>query len=92
MQGRSGILRERALWRPVRLIVETARIACDRIVPIRAGQAFVLRGISIPLVHLADLLKIEVHGNSSPLLNIVIVKVGAHRVAVAVDAILEPRE
>jgi two-component system chemotaxis sensor kinase CheA len=41
---------------PIETVRETMRIAADRIVPIREGEAFVVRNRTLPLLRLADLL------------------------------------
>lgn len=69
-------------------VVETTRVAADRIVPIRDGRAFQHRDQVVPLVRLAELV-----GASSPSSagaeRIVVARLGQQLVGFCVDAIVE---
>jgi two-component system chemotaxis sensor kinase CheA len=73
---------------PLDQVVETARVPRERLVPIRAGQAFVLRDRAVPMLHLADLLGFETAGHAADL-KILAVRSGADVVGVAVDALVD---
>lgn len=70
---------------PLDSIIETARIPADRLAPIRAGRAFVLRDQAIPVLPLAELLGLP-SGPVDGELNVLIVQAGAEPVGVLVDA------
>jgi two-component system chemotaxis sensor kinase CheA len=70
---------------PIESIAETCRIPRDRIKPIRDGRAFVLRGRTLPLLRLSDLLhssKRDANGGETKAL---IVTSGGQRVGVEID-------
>ncbi|MDB5395600.1 MAG: chemotaxis protein CheA [Rhodospirillales bacterium] len=83
---------------PIDSVTETVRIAVDRIVPIRDGEAFVLRDRTIPLLRLSDLLglaRVERSGD----VKLLIVISGEQRIGVEVggfaerfDVLLRPLE
>jgi two-component system chemotaxis sensor kinase CheA len=70
---------------PLDTVVETLRIRRDRIVPVGAARAFVLRDRTIPLVTLADALGGATDGASGPETNVVVVAVGDQLGGLAVD-------
>jgi two-component system chemotaxis sensor kinase CheA len=73
---------------PIESVRETVRIAADRIVPIREGEAFVIRNRTVPLLRLADLLGLPraERGKDS---RVVIVNAGDDTVGIEVDGIAE---
>jgi two-component system chemotaxis sensor kinase CheA len=77
---------------PLEDIVETHRLAAADIRPIRAGQAFVLRQQTVPLLFLSDLLRLEPPGMDVADLKVLIVRAGGGRVGIAVDAIADRAE
>jgi two-component system, chemotaxis family, sensor kinase CheA len=76
-------------------VVETLQVARDRITPIGAAEAFVLRDRTVPLVSLARALDLPGHahevldfpyaGARSPMVNTVVTMVGGQLSALAVD-------
>lgn len=70
---------------PISVITETARISRDRIRPIRAGKAFVLRDRVIPLVCLAELLHLPNAEQVSPEAKILVMTSGRQLIGVEVD-------
>lgn len=76
---------------PVEAIAETTRIAADRIVPVRAGRAFVLRDRTVPLLDLAELLG-QPPSAAQGERRVVVLRHGAARTAIAVDAVVERLE
>jgi two-component system, chemotaxis family, sensor kinase CheA len=70
---------------PMEAVVETARLAHDRIVPIRGGEAFVFRGRTLPLLHLSALLGRDRAPSSGRDLRVLLVSAGAELVGIAVD-------
>lgn len=72
-------------------VVETTRLTADRIVPVRAGEAFQLRETVVPLVRLAALLGAEVHDGGT-FQRVVVTRVAGEPVGFAVDAIVEPMD
>ena len=73
---------------PMESVEETIRIASDRIIPIRSGEAFVLRDATIPLVSLASLLKISGTTRAADV-KLLVVAVGDQRIGVTVDGFAE---
>ncbi|HET6388542.1 MAG TPA: chemotaxis protein CheA [Hyphomicrobium sp.] len=71
---------------PIGVIAETARIAREGIVPIRDGQAFVLRDRTLPLLALSDLLRLPQSGRTGAEARILVVSAGDQRVGIEVDA------
>jgi two-component system chemotaxis sensor kinase CheA len=70
---------------PLDAVSETLQIPRDRIIPIGAAQAFVLRGRTVPLVTLARALEIDRDTGISPVANIVVVEFGGQLGALEVD-------
>jgi two-component system chemotaxis sensor kinase CheA len=73
---------------PIETVQETMRIAADRIVPIREGEAFVVRNRTLPLLRLADLLDLP----RAPRLDdirVLIANSGDERVGIEVDGFAE---
>lgn len=65
-------------------VIETTRVARDALVPIRAGQAFVLRDRAVPLVRLAEL--VGTGGDEAAAeYKVLVVRAGEDLVGVAVD-------
>ncbi|MDZ5648417.1 chemotaxis protein CheA [Nitrospirillum sp. BR 11828] len=74
---------------PMDGVVETVRVARDRVLSIRAGRAFVLRDTAVPLLALSDLLdQPATAGAGGDTLRAVIVRGGDEMLAVEVDAFL----
>jgi two-component system chemotaxis sensor kinase CheA len=73
---------------PFHAILETARLNRGAIVPIGAGQAFVLRDRTVPVVDLATLLGAAVGDSDES--RLLIVQAAGDRVAVVVDGIDQP--
>ncbi len=73
---------------PVERIRETVALAADRILPVGAGHAFVLRERTVPLLGLAALLD-PAHAFVPGAARVVIATAGAEPVGLAVDAIGE---
>ncbi|MBI1684975.1 chemotaxis protein CheA [Caulobacter hibisci] len=71
---------------PLDGVAEIARVPADRIFPIRAGRAFVLRDEVVPLVDLAQALGAEAGPSSD---RVVVAGVGGEPVGFAVDAVVE---
>lgn len=69
---------------PLDIVVETVRIAKKLIMPVGVGRAFVLRGRTLPLVELADLLGIGTDSDA-PDARILVIDSGQGRVGIAVD-------
>lgn len=72
-------------------VVETTRLTADRIVSVRAGEAFQLRETVVPLVRLATLLGSEARDGAA-FQRVVVTRVAGEPVGFAVDAILEPMD
>lgn len=71
---------------PTGAVTETIRIATDRILPIRDGEAFVLRDRAIPLLRLSALLDLPRTERSARCARVLITGGGAARVGLEVDA------
>ncbi len=71
---------------PIGVIAETTRIARERIVPIRTGEAFVLRDRTLPLLGLSNLLRLPDSARTAPEAKVLVVTAGDQRVGVEVDA------
>jgi two-component system chemotaxis sensor kinase CheA len=70
---------------PFEAVVETLQLPRDRIVPIGATRAFVLRGRTVPLVDLARTLGLDPNDTTPPVANIVVVEFGGQWGALEVD-------
>jgi two-component system chemotaxis sensor kinase CheA len=70
-------------------VIETASIRRDRVVPIRTGEAFVLRDRTIPLVRLASLLALPEAPEASPDPKVLVMQVAGEPVGVAVDRFVD---
>ena len=77
---------------PLDSVVETIRLAEDRIVAIGGTQAFVARDRTIPLIDLAETLGGVKATLSAPEINVVIVAVGGHFGGLVVDRLGERME
>lgn len=77
---------------PISDVIETQRIRADAVQAVRAGQAFILRDRTIPLLHLGDLLQSPAPAMHSGELKVLIVRTGDDDIGVAVDAIAERTE
>lgn len=73
-------------------IIETYKLPVEAIQPVRAGEAFVLRNRTIPLLHLADLLRLPPKDIRPQNLKVLIVCVREDHVGIVVDAIAERAE
>jgi two-component system chemotaxis sensor kinase CheA len=69
-------------------VVETTRIPADRIVPVRAGRAFLLRDQVAPLVSLGALVGADV-GEARAAERVIVARVRGELVGFAVDAIVD---
>lgn len=70
---------------PFDAVVETVRLSRDRIMPMGAAQAFVLRNRTIPLIALAEALGNRAEAAPPPEANIVVAAVGGLMCGVEVD-------
>ncbi len=73
-------------------VIETHRLPRAAIQSVRAGEAFVLRDRTIPLLDLRSLLQLPPQQSSPHDLKVLIVQSGGEKVAIAVDAIAERAE
>jgi two-component system chemotaxis sensor kinase CheA len=71
---------------PIGTIAETTRISRDRILPIRDGEAFVLRGRTVPLLTLGNLLRLPEIERTDSEAKVLVVTSSDQRVGVEVDA------
>jgi len=69
---------------PMEAIAETARIPADSILPLRHGEAFVLRDRTVPLVRLPSLLD-RPAGPRGDIAQVLVTGTGADRIGVEVD-------
>jgi two-component system chemotaxis sensor kinase CheA len=74
---------------PMEAVVETVRLERERIVPVGAARAFVLRGRTIPLVDLAEILGNRAPGTPSGEANVVIAEAGGQLGGLEVDRLGE---
>jgi two-component system chemotaxis sensor kinase CheA len=77
---------------PIDEIVETHRLRRDLVQPVRAGQAFVLRDQTVPLLYLGELLQMPQARAAAGDLKVLIVQVGNDRLGIAVDGIADRAE
>ena len=77
---------------PLEAVVETIRIGVDRIAPVGAGQAIVLRNRTVPLVDLAEALGLHGDLREEAEATVVVAKVNEHHGALRVDRIGERME
>jgi two-component system chemotaxis sensor kinase CheA len=77
---------------PIDEIIETHRLRRDVVQPVRAGQAFVLRDQTIPLLHLGELLQMPEARAAAGDLKVLIVQAGDERLGIAVDGIADRAE
>jgi two-component system, chemotaxis family, sensor kinase CheA len=73
---------------PIEMVQETMRIAVDRIVPIREGEAFVVRNRTVPLLRLADLLNLPRIPRPDDI-RVLIAASGDERIGIEVDGFAE---
>lgn len=73
---------------PMETVEETARVAADRIIPIRDGEAFVLRDRTMPLVRLGTLLNLWSAPRGTDVKLLIIVS-GDQRIGIEVDGFAE---
>jgi len=76
---------------PIEDITETIRLRTDQVLPVQAGEAFILRDQTIPLLRLSSLLQLPASGTGIDL-RILIAKTGGERIGIVVDAIAERAE
>lgn len=69
-------------------VVETTKVRSDRVVKVRAGEAFVLRDQVIPLVRLGDLVGASA-SSAAEASRVIVARVGDELVGFAVDAIVD---
>ena len=74
---------------PMDAVVETVKVARDRIVPVGAARAFVLRNRTIPLIDLAEALGERRAAATETDANVVVVAVGAELGSLEVDRLGE---
>jgi two-component system chemotaxis sensor kinase CheA len=77
---------------PIDEIIETHRLRRDVVQAVRAGQAFVLRDQTIPLLYLGELLQIPEARAAAGDLKVLIVQAGDERLGIAVDGIADRAE
>lgn len=78
---------------PIADVVETHKLPGSAVQFVRAGQAFILRDRTIPLVHLADLLQVPRTAERLQAdLKVLIVRAGEGQIGIAVDVIAERAE
>ena len=77
---------------PLDAVVETIRIGVDRIAPVGAGHAIVLRSRTVPLVDLAEALGLHGDLREEAEATVVVAKVNEHHGALRVDRIGERME
>jgi two-component system, chemotaxis family, sensor kinase CheA len=73
---------------PIEAVQETMRVAADRIVPIREGEAFVVRNRTLPLLRLADLLDLPRVPRPNDI-RVLIAGSGDERIGIEVDGFAE---
>lgn len=73
---------------PIEKIRETVRVSANAIVPLRAGEAFVLRQQTVPLLELSQLLRLSPRPRKTDL-TVLIASVGGEAVGIAVDRIVD---
>ncbi|WP_200841107.1 chemotaxis protein CheA, partial [Geminicoccus flavidas] len=73
---------------PMDSVVETARIAQDRLLPVRAGRVFVLRDQAVPLLQLADLLQVRAALERQEDQPVLVIRTGPDLVGIGVDGFL----
>jgi two-component system chemotaxis sensor kinase CheA len=71
---------------PTAAVTETVRLAADRILPIRRGEAFVLRDRTVPLLRLSALLSLPGAERPAGGVRVLVTGEGAARVGLEVDA------
>ncbi|TDK35030.1 chemotaxis protein CheA [Rhizobium deserti] len=74
---------------PIDEIVETHRLRRDLVQSVRAGQAFVLRDQTVPLLYLGEFLQMPQAQAKAGDLKVLIVQVGNERLGIAVDGIAD---
>ncbi|MDE1991562.1 MAG: chemotaxis protein CheA [Rhizobiaceae bacterium] len=77
---------------PIEGVIETIRLSQQNVTAVRAGEAFVLRDLTIPLLHLAELLQLKRRETLGTDLRVLIAQAGGERVGIVVDAIAERAE
>ncbi|WP_262271161.1 chemotaxis protein CheA [Microvirga yunnanensis] len=70
---------------PIEGVLETAYLPTSHIIPIQGAEAFVLRDRTVPLVRLADLLRIPRARDREGGTKVLVMWVGDERVGIAVD-------
>jgi two-component system chemotaxis sensor kinase CheA len=73
---------------PIETVRETVRVRADRILPIREGEAFVVRDRTLPLLRLSDLLALPPAQRASDI-RVLIAGTGDERVGLEVDGFAE---
>ncbi|WP_262030997.1 chemotaxis protein CheA [Microvirga sp. Mcv34] len=74
---------------PMDGVLETAVVPASRILPIQGSEAFVLRGRTLPLVRLADLLEIPSGSVPGAGTKVIVMRLGDEKVGIAVDGFAE---
>lgn len=70
-------------------VIETTRVTADRIIPVRAGEAFQLRDRVVPLVRLDALVGSGATSGKAGAQRVVVARAGGETIGFAVDAIVE---
>jgi two-component system chemotaxis sensor kinase CheA len=71
---------------PMDMVVETARVAADQLLSVRAGRVLVLRDQVVPLLHLDDLLHIPRARTDGKDQNALVIRAGRDLIGIGVDA------
>lgn len=69
-------------------VIETVRVATDRIVPVRGGEAFQLRDQILPLVELGALVGAEARPDPAAARRVVVARVGEEAIGFGIDTIV----
>ncbi len=77
---------------PLSDVVETHRLPASAVQCVRAGQAFVLRNQTVPLLHLRELLQLPSSGSPSGDLKVLIMRTAGGKIGIAVEKIAERSE
>ena len=73
---------------PMDSVVATTRIAPDRLLPVRAGQVFILRDQPVPLLQLADLLHVQETVERQEDRLVLVIRAGPDLVGIGIDGFL----
>lgn len=73
---------------PIEKVQETVRVSASAIIPVRTGEAFVLRQRTVPLLELGRMLQLPPKPRVNDL-TVLIASIGGEAVGIAVDRIIE---